>query len=77
MFDTQGRRLRNKMPRSRVEFASIEQRLKGALVQGHMHNFPKWSRRELKHMRRVSESVFNAAQLAARDHLDPFKPKSR
>jgi len=76
LFDTQGRRLSDEMPRSRVDFTRFEQRLEDILIQGHVHDVTKGFGRELKHVRRVAQSVFNAAQLAASNHLNPFEPKS-
>ena len=65
------------MPGGGVKISSLEQRLKDIVIKRRAYHFAERQWREVQEMPGVTQRVFHAAEIAARDHLDATKPEIR
>jgi hypothetical protein len=65
---------RKKASRGSFQVAGLEEGFETVLIHGQADAVAKLRRRELRQMKRVPQRIFETAELAAHDHLEPIEP---
>ena len=77
LLDAQGGGLGDEVAGGGVKISSHEQRLEDIVIQRRAYHLAERQWCEVQEMPGVTQSVFQAAKIAARDHLDATKPEIR